>query len=86
MNSCNMNELGLSLKATWAVGHFNVHNLEFVRAVVRAAEREQSLAVLAVGMLLSVKYMGGIRGTLLINCTYIVDYKRFCAYRWDNIC
>ncbi len=57
MNPCNMNELGLSLEAPWAVGHFNIHNLEFTRAVVRAAESERSPAVLAVGML-SIKYMG----------------------------
>ncbi len=41
----------------WAVGHFNVHNHEFMRAVIDAAEAEQAPAILAIGML-SIKYMG----------------------------
>jgi ketose-bisphosphate aldolase len=57
MNPCNLNQLGVTVEAPWAVGHFNVHNLEFVRAVVRAAEAERSPAILAVGML-SIKYIG----------------------------
>lgn len=57
MNPCNLNQLGISRKETWAVGHFNIHNQEFIRAVVRAAEAERSPAILAVGML-SIKYMG----------------------------
>jgi len=56
MNPCNLNKLGVSIEEPWAVGHFNIHNLEFIRAVVRAAELERSPAILAVGML-SVKYM-----------------------------
>jgi len=57
MNPCNLNQLGVSSKTPWAVGHFNIHNMEFIRPVVRAAEQEKSPAILAVGML-SVKYMG----------------------------
>lgn len=57
MNPCNLNQLGVSSQKTWAVGHFNIHNQEFIRAVVRAAEQERSPAILAVGMM-SVKYMG----------------------------
>lgn len=57
MNPCNLNQLGISRKEPWAVGHFNIHNQEFIRAVVRAAEAERSPAILAVGML-SIKYMG----------------------------
>ncbi len=57
MNPCNLNQLGLSRDEPWAVGHFNIHNQEFIRAVVRAAETERSPAILAVGMM-SVKYMG----------------------------
>lgn len=57
MNPCNLNQLGVTRETSWAVGHFNIHNLEFVRAVVRAAEAERSPAILAVGMM-SIKYMG----------------------------
>jgi ketose-bisphosphate aldolase len=57
MNPCNLNQLGITRAAPWAVGHFNIHNQEFIRAVVSAAEQERSPAILAVGMM-SVKYMG----------------------------
>ena len=57
MNPCNLNQLGISREQPWAVGHFNIHNQEFIRAVVRAAESERSPAILAVGMM-SIKYMG----------------------------
>ncbi len=57
MNPCNLNQLGITREDPWAVGHFNIHNQEFIRAVVRAADKERSPAILAVGML-SVKYMG----------------------------
>jgi len=57
MNPCNLNQLGITRENPWAVGHFNIHNQEFIRAVVRAADQERSPAILAVGML-SVKYMG----------------------------
>jgi ketose-bisphosphate aldolase len=57
MNPCNLNQLGVTAETPWAAGHFNIHNLEFIRSVVRAAEQEKSPAILAVGML-SVKYMG----------------------------
>lgn len=56
MNPCNMNQLGVNYDTPWAVGHFNIHNLEFIRAVVRAADQERSPAILAVGMM-SVQYM-----------------------------
>ncbi len=57
MNPCNLNQLGINRETPWAVGHFNIHNQEFIRAVVRAAEQERSPAILAVGMM-SIKYMG----------------------------
>jgi len=57
MNPCNLNQLNVNRDTAWAVGHFNIHNQEFIRAVVRAAEEERSPAILAVGMM-SVKYMG----------------------------
>jgi len=57
MNPCNLNELGVTRETPWAVGHFNIHNLEFIRSVVHAAEQERSPAILAVGMM-SVQYMG----------------------------
>lgn len=56
MNPCNMNQLGVTCDTPWAVGHFNIHNLEFIRAVVRAADQERSPAILAIGMM-SVQYM-----------------------------
>lgn len=57
MNPCTLNQLGVTRETPWAAGHFNIHNQEFIRAVVRAAEAERSPAILAVGMM-SVKYMG----------------------------
>jgi ketose-bisphosphate aldolase len=45
------------VKTDWAVGHFNVHNLEFITGVLAAAEEERSPVVVAVGAL-SIKYMG----------------------------
>ncbi len=68
MNPCNLNQLGISVEQPWAVGHFNIHNQEFIRAVVKAAETERSPAVLAVGML-SVKYMGLV--PLISSCREI---------------
>jgi len=43
--------------SNWAVGHFNVHNHEFIRAVIEATEIERAPAILAIGMG-SIKYMG----------------------------
>jgi ketose-bisphosphate aldolase len=63
-----MNQLGISVEQPWAVGHFNIHNQEFIRAVVKAAEQERSPAILAVGML-SVKYMGLV--PLISSCREI---------------
>lgn len=57
MNPVNMNQLGVSREDNWAVGHFNIHNLEFIKSVVKAAQENRSPAILAVGML-SVKYIG----------------------------
>lgn len=57
LNLVNVNELGLGYDDNWAVGHFNVHNLEFARGVVTAARENRSPAILAVGML-SIKYIG----------------------------
>lgn len=68
MNPCNMNQLGIKREVPWAVGHFNIHNQEFVRAVVRAAEQERSPAILAVGMM-SIKYMG--LAPLISSCQII---------------
>lgn len=68
MNPCNMNQLGVTREDTWAVGHFNIHNQEFIRAVVRAAEQERSPAILAVGMM-SIKYMG--LAPLISSCQLI---------------
>jgi len=68
MNPCNLNQLGIYRETPWAVGHFNIHNQEFIRAVVRAAERERSPAILAVGMM-SIKYMG--LAPLISSCQII---------------
>jgi len=68
MNPCNLNQLGVTREDPWAVGHFNIHNQEFIRAVVRAAEQEQSPAILAVGMM-SIKYMG--LAPLISSCQLI---------------
>ena len=43
--------------ADWAVGAFNVHNLEFIQAVVEAAEMEHAPVALAVAPL-SIEFMG----------------------------
>ncbi len=68
MNPCNLNQLGINRETDWAVGHFNIHNQEFVRSVVRAAEQERSPAILAVGMM-SIKYMG--LAPLISSCQVI---------------
>ena len=68
MNPCNLNQLGITRETPWAVGHFNIHNQEFIRSVVRAAEQERSPAILAVGMM-SVKYMG--LAPLISSCRII---------------
>ena len=68
MNPCNLNQLGINRETPWAVGHFNIHNHEFIRAVVRAAEQERSPAILAVGMM-SIKYMG--LAPLISSCQII---------------
>ena len=44
-------------KSAWAVGHFNIHNHEFIRAVIDAAEEEQAPAILAIGKM-SIDHMG----------------------------
>jgi len=68
MNPCNLNGLGVTREDSWAVGHFNIHNQEFIRSVVRAAEQERSPAILAVGMM-SIKYMG--LAPLISSCQLI---------------
>ncbi len=68
MNPCNLNQLGINRETPWAVGHFNIHNQEFIKSVVRAAEQERSPAILAVGMM-SVKYMG--LAPLISSCQII---------------
>lgn len=68
MNPCNLSQLGINRETTWAVGHFNIHNQEFIKAVVRAAEQERSPAILAVGMM-SIKYMG--LAPLISSCQII---------------
>jgi len=68
LNPVNLNKLGLGRDEKWAVGHFNVHNLEFAKAVVKAAHENRSPAILAVGML-SIKYMGL---TSLVNACRII--------------
>ncbi len=68
MNPINLNQLGINRETPWAVGHFNIHNQEFIRAVVRAAEQERSPAILAVGMM-SIKYMG--LAPLISSCQFV---------------
>jgi len=70
MNPCNLNQLGVDRESRWAVGHFNIHNQEFTRAVVRAAEQERSPVILAVGMM-SIKYMG--LAPLISSCRLIAQ-------------
>lgn len=58
MSLVNMNELfPKSYDGSWAIGAFNVHNLEFIRAVIEAAEMERSPVTLAIAPL-SIKYLG----------------------------
>lgn len=45
--------------ADWALGQFNVHNIELALAVIRAAETEKAPVILAVGPS-TVKYLGDI--------------------------
>jgi fructose-bisphosphate aldolase, class II len=42
---------------SWAVGAFNVHNMEFIRAVMEAAELERAPVMLAVASV-SIEYIG----------------------------
>ncbi len=49
--------LALSPSQDWAVGHFNIHNYEFARAIAEAARLENSPAIMAIGMG-SVRYAG----------------------------
>ena len=58
MSLVNMNELfPKPYDGSWAIGAFNVHNLEFIRAVIEAAEMERSPVTLAIAPL-SIKYLG----------------------------
>ena len=54
----NMNDLFPPSGAPdWAVGAFNVHNLEFIQAVIEAAEMKRAPVILAVAPM-SIKFMG----------------------------
>jgi fructose-bisphosphate aldolase class II len=49
---------GKALQGGYAVGHFDIHNLEWTQAVLAAAEEEQSPVILGVTEL-AVRYFGG---------------------------
>jgi len=54
----NLNQLFANgTDVDWAVGHFNVHNHEFLRAVIDIADQEKAPTVIAIGMA-SIRYMG----------------------------
>lgn len=49
--------LNVATANDWAVGHFNIHNYEFARAVCEAAKLERSPVIMAIGMG-SIRYAG----------------------------
>lgn len=58
MNPVTLNEIyALDSARDWAVGHFNIHNHEFTRAILDAAQAEQAPVILAIGEG-SIEYMG----------------------------
>ncbi len=52
--------LNKALAGNYAVGHFNVNNLEFAQAILRAAEDEQAPVILAISEGY-IPYLGGLK-------------------------
>jgi len=71
----SMTEMLKKAKAEgYAVGQFNLNNLEFTQAILQAAEEEKSPVILGVSEGAG-KYMGGFKTTVLMVKGLMEDYK-----------
>ena len=58
----------------YAVGQFNLNNLEFTQAILQAAEEEKSPVILGVSEG-AARYMGGFKTTVKMVEGLLEDYK-----------
>jgi fructose-bisphosphate aldolase, class II len=63
-----------ALEEKYAVGHFNMNNLEFAQAILQAAEEEQSPVILAVSPGY-IPHLGGLRTAAAIVKELIKEYN-----------
>ncbi|MED4904819.1 class II fructose-1,6-bisphosphate aldolase [Parageobacillus thermoglucosidasius] len=63
-----------ALEEKYAVGHFNINNLEFAQAILQAAEEEQSPVILAVSPGY-IPHLGGLRTAAAIVKELIKEYN-----------
>jgi fructose-bisphosphate aldolase, class II len=66
--------LSQALEEKYAVGHFNINNLEFAQAILQAAEEEQSPVILAVSPGY-IPHLGGLRTVAAIVKELIKEYN-----------
>lgn len=71
----SMKEMLIKAKAEgYAVGQFNLNNLEFTQAILQAAEEEKSPVILGVSEG-AARYMGGFTTVVKMVEGLLVDYK-----------
>ncbi|WP_416147794.1 class II fructose-1,6-bisphosphate aldolase [Salipaludibacillus sp. HK11] len=71
----SMKEMLETAKAnSYAVGQFNVNNLEFTQAILQAAEEEQSPVILGVSEG-AARYMGGFHTVVAITESLMAEYE-----------
>jgi fructose-bisphosphate aldolase, class II len=63
-----------ALENKYAVGHFNVNNLEFAQAILQAAQEEQSPVILAVSPGY-IPYLGGLKVVASMVRALVDDFK-----------
>jgi fructose-bisphosphate aldolase class II len=75
MNLVSMKDmLNHALENKYAVGHFNVNNLEFAQAILQAAQEEQSPVILAVSPGY-IPYLGGLKVASSMVRALIDEFK-----------
>ncbi|WP_166372109.1 ketose-bisphosphate aldolase [Psychromonas sp. SA13A] len=62
----------LAYKEKFAVGQFNIHNIEWITAVLNAAKKQKSAVILGVSSG-SIPQMGGFK-TIVSIVTHLIDY------------
>ena len=75
----SMKEMLIQAKdKSYAVGQFNLNNLEFTQAILQAAEEEKSPVILGVSEG-AARYMGGFKTVVKMVEGLMEDYEHHCS-------